>query len=193
MTRAIRVAFVSTYAAIVLLFLTSGIYLVGLAVTAAWAGVSDAALPLTARFDAVLRSVGYLTIAVAALELGQTVLEEEVLRSTHVSGPTRARRFLSRFLVVVVVTLAVESLIAVFQFAHEAPEHLPYAASIAGAAALLLAAWGVFVALNLGAEALEPEGMAAAKDEDAEVKRKEEGGTVEPSNVTRRRGHARDH
>jgi hypothetical protein len=175
-TRAIRVAFVATYAAVVFLFLAGGVYLVGLAVVAAWHGLNADAAPLTNRFDTVLRSIGYLTIAVAALELGQTVLEEEVLRSTHVSGPTRARRFLSRFLVVVVVALAVESLVAVFQFAHEAPELLPNAVAIAGAAALLLAAWGLFVSLNLGAEALEPEAMAAAKHEDVEVKRKEEAG-----------------
>ena len=191
-TRAIRVLFVATYAAIVFLFLAGGIYLVGLVVVEAWVGLRVAGVGLTSRFDTVLRSMGYLTIAVAALELGQTVLEEEVLRSTHVSGPTRARRFLSRFVVVVVVALAVESLIAVFQFAHEAPEHLPYAASIAVAAALLLAAWGVFVQLNLGAEALEPEGMAAAKHEDVEVTRKEGGGAVAPSDVTTQTGRDRD-
>ena len=96
-------------------------------------------------------------------------------RSTHMSGPTRARRFLSRFLVVVVVALAVESLIAVFHFAQDAPEHLPHAAAIAGAAALLLAAWGVFVWLNRAAEEIEPESMAAAKREDLEVQALEDG------------------
>ena len=166
---ALRLTFVSVYAAIVALFLGCGIYLVGLAAVDLWRGVFAAAT-LAAGFDVVLRGVGYLTIAVASLELGQTVLEEEVLRSTHVSGPTRARRFLSRFLVVVVVALSVESLIAVFHFAQDAPEHLPDAAAIAVSAAALLAAWGVFVRLNRAAEELEPEGMAAAKQEDREVK-----------------------
>lgn len=165
----LRLAFVAAYSAIVALFLGCGVYLVGLAAVDLWRGVL-AAETLRAGFDVVLRGIGYLTIAVASLELGQTVLEEEVLRSTHVSGPTRARRFLSRFLVVVVVALAVESLIAVFHYAQDAPEHLPHAAAIAVAASLLLAAWGLFVSLNRGAEELEPEGMAAAKEEDREVK-----------------------
>ena len=171
---AVRFAFVAGYAAIVGLFLACGWYLVGLAAMGLWRGVTSA-VSLPAGFAVVLRGIGYLTIAVAALELGQTVLEEEVLRSTHMSGPTRARRFLSRFLVVVVVALAVESLIAVFHFAQDAPEHLPHAAAIAAAAALLLAAWGVFVWLNRAAEELEPESMAAAKQEDREVQALEEG------------------
>ena len=72
-------------------------------------------------------------------------------------------------LVVVVVALAVESLIAVFHFAQDAPEHLPDAAAIAVSAAALLAAWGVFVRLNRSVEELEPEGMSEAKREDAKV------------------------
>lgn len=176
----VRFAFVAGYTAIVALFLACGLYLVGLAAVDLWRGVTSA-VSLPAGFNVVLRGIGYLTIAVASLELGQTVLEEEVLRSTHMSGPTRARRFLSRFLVVVVVALAVESLIAVFHFAQDAPDHLPDAAAIAGAAALLLAAWGLFVWLNRAAEEIEPESMAAAKREDLEVQALEKGA---PAGIT---------
>jgi hypothetical protein len=53
-----------------------------------------------------------LTIAVVALELGQTILEEEVQREVQVSAPTRVRRFLSWFMVVVTVALSIETLVA---------------------------------------------------------------------------------
>lgn len=46
---------------------------------------------------------------------------------------------------------------------------VPFAASIGVMAAALLAAWGVFIKLNLGAEALEPEALAAAKKEDTKI------------------------
>lgn len=82
------------------------------------------------------------------------------------SAPTRVRRFLSRFLIVVVVALSVETLVAVFRFAHESPERLPQAAAIGIAAAALLSAWGLFVKLNRSAEELEPEAMERAKQED---------------------------
>lgn len=175
MTRALRFAFTAVYATIVVSFLAGGVYLVGLALVSGWLGLGLSEATLASRFATLLNSIGYLTIAVTALELGQTVLEEEVLRSTHVSGPTRARRFLSRFMVVVVVALGVESMVTVFHFASDDPAQLPNAAVIAVAAALLLAAWGVFVHLNRSAEELEPESMAATKDEDASVKAKEDG------------------
>lgn len=127
------------------------------------------------RFDAVLDAIGILTIAVASLELSQTVLEEEVRREAIMSAPTRARRFLSRFLIVIVVALGIEALIATFQFVHKDPARLPHAAAIAVGAAALLAAWGVFVHLNRSAEELEPEAMKETKAEDAKVEEAEGG------------------
>ena len=119
--------------------------------------------------NAVLEGIGLLTIAVVALELGQTVLEEEMQRQAHIVAPTRVRRFLSRFMVVVVVALAIESLVAVFQLVHSDASRLPQAASVAVAAALLLAAWGCFVKLNTSAEELEPEAMEKTKREDDQI------------------------
>lgn len=121
------------------------------------------------RFVVILESIALLTISVAALELGQTVLEEEVQRTASISAPTRVRRFLSRFLIVVIVSLSIECLVAVYQFIHKTPELLPQAASVGIAAAILLAAWGVFVNLNIGAEKLEPQAMQEAKAEDKKV------------------------
>ena len=107
-----------------------------------------------------------MTIAVVAFELGQTVLEEELQRQAHISAPTRVRRFLSRFMVVVVVALSIESLVAIFQLVHQDTSKLPQAASVAAAAAVLLAAWGCFIKLNTSAEQLEPEALEKAKQED---------------------------
>ena len=122
-----------------------------------------------ARIDSLLNCIALLTIAVAALELGQTIVEEEIQRASHMSSPSRVRRFLSRFLVVLVVALSIEALVAVFRFSRDDPSNLPYAASIGLMAAALLAAWGIFIRLNLGAEELEPEALAAAKREDHKV------------------------
>ena len=60
----------------------------------------------------LIEAMGVTAVAVVALQIAQTIAEEEVVRDAHMSAPTRARRFLSRFLVVVVVALAVESLVA---------------------------------------------------------------------------------
>ncbi|HVE79963.1 MAG TPA: hypothetical protein VNA89_13945 [Gemmatimonadaceae bacterium] len=158
------------YSVIAAVFFVCGLALLTFAGLELWRGVAPGGtLPLRDRFDAVLEAVGLLTISVAALGLGQTVVEEEVQREAHVSSPTRVRRFLSRFLIVVVVALAVETLVAVFRLTRDDPSRLPQAAAVGVAAAALLAAWGVFVRLNRSAEELEPEAMARAKSEDREV------------------------
>jgi hypothetical protein len=159
-----------------LLFLGSAVALIGLAALQLWQGIqifND--VPLNQRLNAVLESIAVLTVAVAALELGQTILEEEVQREAQMSAPTRVRRFLSRFMVVLVVALSIETLVLTFRFAADAPQHLPFVASIGVTAALLLAAWGVFIGFNRSAEQLEPEAMQAAKREDRKIEKTAKG------------------
>lgn len=118
----------------------------------------------------VIEAIGLLAAAVVALQIAQTIAEEEVIREAHVSAPTRVRRFLSRFLVVLVVALAIEGLVATLKALHENPSDLVYAALLIGASGLLLAAWAVFVRLNTAAEELEPEAMEEAKQEDRKLR-----------------------
>jgi hypothetical protein len=159
-----------------LLFLGSAVALIGLAALQLWQGIQIFTdVPLNERLNAVLESIAVLTVAVAALELGQTILEEEVQRAAQMSAPTRVRRFLSRFMVVLVVALSIETLVLTFRFAADAPQHLPFVASIGVTAALLLAAWGVFIGFNRAAEQLEPEGMQAAKREDRKIEKTAKG------------------
>ena len=129
---------------------------------------SVANLVKPARRVDVGRALGVLAASVVALQIAQTILEEEVVRDTHISGPTRVRRFLSRFLVVLVVALAVEALITTFK-ASEDHALMHYASMLIGAVGLLLAGWGAFIRLNTSAEKLEPEAMEDAKKEDSKV------------------------
>ena len=167
----IKRLFAVSYSTIIFLFICCALALIYFAALELWHGLNpNMGLALRDRFNSVLESIGLLTIAVVALELGQTILEEEVLRKVQVSAPTRVRRFLSRFMVVVVVALSIECLVTVFELAHDDPSRLPHAATIGIAAGALLAAWGVFIRLNKSAEELEPEAMAEAKSEDRKVK-----------------------
>ena len=123
-----------------------------------------------AAAQAIIEAVGLLAAAVVALQIAETIFEEEVVRDADISAPTRVRRFLSRFFVVVVVALAIEGLVATFRAMHEDPAQLPYAASLLFSVGVLLAGWGVFIRLNRYAEELEPEAMEAAKREDRKLK-----------------------
>jgi len=153
-----------------ILFAVCGVALIAFSCIQLWAGLAPGDMPLNARLDTVLESLAVMTVALAALELGQTIIEEEVQREVHMSAPTRVRRFLSRFMVVLVVALAIEALVLVFRYSHEMPENMAYAALVAFAAAALMVAWGVFIRLNRSAEELEPEAMRQAKEEDRKMR-----------------------
>src|SRR4051812_21473881 len=117
----------------------------------------------------VIEAVGLLAAAVVSLQIAQTIAEEEVIREAHVSAPTRVRRFLSRFMVVIVVALSIEGLIGTFKALHEDPELLYQPALLIAAVGLLLAGWGAFIWFNRTAEELEPEAMEQAKEEDQKL------------------------
>jgi hypothetical protein len=121
--------------------------------------------------QAVIEAVGLMAAAVVALQISETIIEEEVIRDAHVSAPTRVRRFLSRFFVVVIVALVIEGLVATFKAIHEQLDQLVYAGALIAASALLLAGWGIFIYLNRFAEDVEPEAMEEAKREDVKVNR----------------------
>ena len=115
-----------------------------------------------AAAQAVIEALGLLAVAVVALHIAETIIEEEVVRDADIGAATRVRRFLSRFLVVIVVALAIKGLVATFK-AHVEPMQLMYATSMLMAVGVLPAAWGLIIHLNRSAEELEPEAMADAK------------------------------
>lgn len=150
------------------LFAIAALLLIVIAAKGIWTALVDGLNREAAQ--QVIEAIGLLAAAVVALQIAQTIAEEEVVRAAHISGPTRVRRFLSRFMVVVVVAISIEALVATFRASHDDPLQLVYAASILVAAGVLLAAWGIFIRLNVYAEILEPEAMADAKSEDKNLK-----------------------
>lgn len=161
--------FSTVHALMALLFACGALLLIAIAARTGW-GALMADLDQTAA-QAIIEAIGLLAAAVVALQIAQTITEEEVIRDSHISAPTRVRRFLSRFLVVVVVALVIEGLVATFKAIHDGNlAQLMYAASLVLSVGLLLAGWGVFIRLNRYAEELEPEALAAAKREDRKLK-----------------------
>lgn len=168
--RAILALLTFFYSAIAVVFGLASVCLLGLAAIELWQSIAPGTdAPLATRAATAIESIGLITVSLMALEMAQTVMEEEVVRRVHVSAPTRVRRYISRFLVVVVVALSIESLVGVVEALHRDSAELPRAASVAVGAAALLAAWGVFVRLNRSVEELEPEGIGEAKREDKKV------------------------
>lgn len=155
------------HASMAALFACAAVMLIVIAAHMGWqafvSGLDSAAA------QQIIEAVGLLAAAVVALQIAETIAEEEVIRAADISAPTRVRRFLSRFFVVVIVSLAIEGLVATFKAIHEAPQQLPYAAALIVSVGVLLAAWGIFIRYNRFAEELEPEAMAEAKSEDKKL------------------------
>lgn len=149
------------------LFALAALVLVVIAARVGWHALSEGVDVGAAQ--RIIEAVGLLAAAVVALQIAQTIVEEEVIRARNVSAPTRVRRFLSRFMVVLVVALVVEGLVATFKAVHEDLSMLLHAAAFLFATAALLAGWGVFVRLNRAAEELEPQGMREAVAEDRKL------------------------
>lgn len=160
--------FAIAHGTIAVLFVGAALVLTAVAARLGWQAAS-AGIDAEAA-QQIIEAIGLLAAAVVALQIAQTIAEEEVIRDAHVSAPTRVRRFLSRFFVVVIVALAIEGLVATFKAIHEEMSHLLFSSALLMAAGVLLAAWGIFIRLNRSAEELEPEGMEEAKSEDKKLK-----------------------
>lgn len=156
--------FKAIHAAISLLLLGTALFVIAIAINISWGALLNGLGADSAQ--ALIEAIGLLAVAIVAVQISQTIIEEEVVRDAHVSAPTRVRRFLSRFMVVLVVAIAIEGLVATFKAIHEDMTMLPYAASILLSVGVLVAGWGIFVKLNTAAEELEPEAMMEAKGED---------------------------
>lgn len=161
--------FAIAHGLLALLFAAGALLMVAIAAQAGWEAFREGFNAGAAQ--GLIQAIGIAAVAVVALQIAQTIIEEEVVREAHVSGPTRVRRFLSRFLVVVVVALAIEALIATFKALRDDPTMLPYAASLIVGVAFLLAGWGYFIRCNRDAEELEPEAMQEAKSEDRKLRK----------------------
>jgi hypothetical protein len=161
-------SFAFIHGCMALLFACAGVLLMIVSTRLGWlafaSGVDRAAA------EEIIEAIGILAAAVVAFQISKTIAEEEVIRDSHISSPTRVRRFMSRFFVVIVVAMAIEGLVAMFRAIHQDQSHLPYAASIVASVGILLAGWGAFIFFNRGAEELEPEAMAEAKREDKKLK-----------------------
>jgi hypothetical protein len=161
--------FAAIHAVMATLFAITALLLIAMATHKGWIAVSKGLTEEAAQ--QIIEAIGYLAAAVVALQISQTIAEEEVIREAHVSAPTRVRRFLSRFLIVLVVALAIEGLVSTFKGVHSDSSALPGAAGILIGTAALLVAWGAFIRLNRSAEELEPEAMEEAKREDQKLSR----------------------
>src|SRR5665647_100387 len=85
------------------LFACAALILIAIAARMGWVAVIEGLDRAVAQ--EIIEAVGLLAAAVVALQIAETIVEEEVIRDADISAPTRVRRFLSRFFVVITLLL----------------------------------------------------------------------------------------
>lgn len=156
------------YALITVFFVAAALCLIVIGINIGLQAIMSEGISAKAA-QGMFEAIGLVAAAVVAVDIAQTIGEEEVIREVHVSGPTRVRRFLSRFMVVIIVALTIEGMVATFKALHENLAFLPQVAALLAGIGVLLAGWGIFIRLNREAEELEPEAMQQAKQEDRKL------------------------
>ena len=120
------------------------------------AHAGEALLAAQRSVEPLFTAVALVAIAVAVLELGATILAEEIARSDPKREPTEIRRTLSRFLYIVITALAIEGLLMVFKYSiGDEPVLLIYAGAVLVATSVLLIAIAVYNRFSLEVEVEE--------------------------------------
>jgi hypothetical protein len=128
---------------VTLLFVLVAIVLIFLAFDRLYLTV--VALPNVA-LDVLFECIGFTTVAAAVFELARTMFEEDIQSRVKMNAPRKVRRFISRFMTVIIISLAIEFLTMVFRYSHKPNEFgfLINAAVVAMGVAAVFIAWSVF-------------------------------------------------
>lgn len=118
--------------------------------------------------DSLFTAVALVAVAVAVLELGATILAEEMARSNPKRETDEIRRNLSRFLNIIITALAIEGLLMVFKYSlGEEPMLLMYASGVLIATSILLLAIAVYNRFSVAVEVEEATNPAINDHDDA--------------------------
>lgn len=95
-----------------------------------------------------LECIGLVTIAIAVFEVGKFMVEEELIRERQLRSVLEARRSLTKFLTIVVITVSLEGLVLVFETKLEQLSDLIYPTALLLVSAITVVALGAFQRLS---------------------------------------------
>lgn len=107
----------------------------------------------------VLNSVSLIVISIAIFDVGKYLIEEEVIRTKELRSPSEARKTLTKFVVIIVIAISLESLVYVFTAGKQDMRLLVYPCLLLLTAGATMIGLGFFQHLSVKTEKKE------AKDE----------------------------
>lgn len=69
--------------------------------------------------ETILESVSLIIVSIAIFDVGKYLIEEEVIREKELRSPAEARKTLTKFMVIIIIAVSLESLVYVFMAGKE--------------------------------------------------------------------------
>jgi hypothetical protein len=113
----------------------------------------------------LLESVSLVVISVAIIDVAKYILDEEVLRDRELREPAEAREAITKFIVVIALVIAIESIVFIFNLGHSEPQGLVYPALLLLVFVVMVVGLGLYQRLSLGGER-QLQNMRSTDEED---------------------------
>ena len=110
--------------------------------------LGHAALAGEAVLRQTLESIGLVTIAIAVFEVGKFLVEEELVRERQLRSVLESRRSLTKFLTLIVIIMALEGIVLIFEVKLENVAELIYPTALLAVAVLAVVGLGLFQRLS---------------------------------------------
>jgi hypothetical protein len=123
-----------------------------------------AGITQTNLLSQMLEGIGLVTIAVAVFDVGKFLLEEELIRQRELRSIAEARVSLTKFFSIIIIVLALEGIVLIFEVKTEHVELLLFPTAVMAVAVLALVGLGLFRKLTdvPGREGSRQDAAAAA-------------------------------
>jgi hypothetical protein len=138
-----------------LYFVISGAFVL-IAVLLVGAALWNAAETLLNRgeaVDALLSAVGLIVIAMACVDVGKYLFDEEVVRERELRSAVEARQSLTKFMVIICIAVALEGLVQIARVSQASFDALLSAALLILTAVAVMVGLGVYQKLSGDVEA----------------------------------------
>ena len=158
--RALTAIFTAFYALAALLLVAISLGLGGFAVVDIWRSLPDA----DHFSDRLWSALGRIIIAMAILDVGKYLLEEEVLRDRELRSAAEARKTLTKFMVIVCIAVSLDALVNLtrVQGVDDLPALL-YPAGLLAVSVFAMVGLGVYQHLSAATEQKEAPEAARGK------------------------------
>jgi hypothetical protein len=100
----------------------------------------------------MLDAIGLVVVSLAVFDVAKYLMEEEVLRDRELRSASEARETLTKFMVIIVIAMTLESLVFVLGAAGQHLSLLVYPAILLGVSSLMVVSLALYLRLSSRAE-----------------------------------------